>query len=389
MDDVLSNSFNKDLTVLHVDGKASEQKRQEHRRRNQYLRKSLDGLEAKVNNPGTKPSKQLFRACRNLYRLPRDNLHHDVISVLQQLGWSIHYCTHQADTCLAAVCQDSAPDSITIVTSDSDLMVYEGVQSLVMPFGRSRELLIVDKKKLLQHLDLPSQQHLLLACIVTTNDYVKNIPYFGLSTNCDIVRGIDLSALGPLGAMANNAERASSIMPFIQLYLNEVRSRLIQQKLNSKRQLTARAIKQDVAEVRVDHYTHSVTSFVARTETSMAEPLLLDDQSPCSHETITKVIQKLYSRKTLQQQSRLSRNVFNTLTLSPPSNQVLTTELSGMVADMNIEPVLSSTSAQFGAKKFSPSNRNRKSSQRRLQNQKDRFKDKLSENKQKKWRQSQ
>lgn len=221
------------------------------------------------------------------------------------------------------------------------------------------------------------------------NDYVKNIPYFGLLTNCDIVRGIDISALGPLGAMANNAERASAIMPFIQLYLNEVKNRLMQQKLNSKRQLTARAIQQDVANVQVDHYTHSVTAFVARSEKSMAEPFLLDDKSPCSHETITKIIQKLYSRKTLQQQFRLSRNVFNTLTQSPPSNQVLTTELSSMVADMNIESVLPSTSTQFGPKKVSSSSRKRKSSQKRLQNRKDRFKDKLSENKQKKWRQSQ
>ncbi|GJJ75133.1 hypothetical protein EMPS_07491 [Entomortierella parvispora] len=45
LDDVLSSSFNKNPTVLHVDGKASEQKRQEHRRRNEYLRKALGGLQ--------------------------------------------------------------------------------------------------------------------------------------------------------------------------------------------------------------------------------------------------------------------------------------------------------------------------------------------------------
>ncbi|KAG0314740.1 hypothetical protein BGZ99_007883, partial [Dissophora globulifera] len=366
LDGVLSNTFNKGLTTLHVDGLASEQKRQEHRKRNQSLKKSMDSLKSKVDSPATKPRKQHFRTCRNLYRLPRHILCHDVLSVLEELGWSVHHCTHQADTCLAGVCQDNAFDSIIIVTSDSDLMVYEGVQSLMMPVGRSRELMMFHKRKLLQHLGLPSEQHLLLACVVTSNDYFNNIPYFGLLTNCEVIRDIDLSTLGPLGASASNADRAKAIMPFIQLYLDGVKDRLKQRKVKSKRQ----SATQGEDPVQVDYYSHSVTAFVARTETPMIEPLQPDDESPCSHETITTIIQELYSRKIQQQQLRQSKNDANTLTQHPPSDRVSTNERSDMVTDTNIESALPSTSV-------------------RQQHRKHRFKAKLLEDKHKQWRESQ
>ncbi|KAG0329389.1 hypothetical protein BGZ99_002100, partial [Dissophora globulifera] len=374
LDGVLSNKFNKDLTTLHVDGLASEQKRQEHQKRNQSLKKSIDSLKSKVDSPATKPRKQLFRTCRNLYRLPRHILCHDVLSVLEELGWPVHYCTHQADTCLAGVCQDNASDSIIIVTSDSDLMVYEGVQSLMMPVGRSRELMMFDKRKLLQHLGLKSEQHLLLACVVTSNDYVNNIPYFGLLTNCEVIRDIDLSALGPLGASASNADRANAIMPFIQLYLDGVKDRLKQRKVKSKHQSATRG----EVPVQADYYFHSVTAFVARIETSVIEPLQPDDESPCSHETITTIIQELYSRKSQQQQLRQSKSGTNTLTQHPPSDRVSTNERSDMVTDTNIESALPSTSV-----------RKRRRSQKRQQHRKHRFEVKLSEDKHMQWRESQ
>jgi hypothetical protein len=184
--------------VLHVDGRASEQKRLEHQRRNKTLKKSLDKLQNQVSNT-KRGSRQHFRSCRTLYRLPRDILDQDVLSVLQDdLGWNIHHCLYQADTCLARVCQDATdPNSIIIVTSDSDLIVYEAVKDVMMPVGKSCDLHRVGKANLLEHLDLPSDQHFLLACIVTTNDYIQNIPYFGLLTNCEIIRNMDLSGFPP------------------------------------------------------------------------------------------------------------------------------------------------------------------------------------------------
>ncbi|KAG0358013.1 hypothetical protein BGX24_006097, partial [Mortierella sp. AD032] len=226
LDDVLSKMFDKAHTVLHVDGHASEQKRLEHRRRNVTLKKSLAKLEKKAANGKTRSSKQLFRSCRNLYRLPRSMLDQDVLPVLIERRWQIHFCAYLADTCLARVCQDATePDSVIIVTSDSDLIAYEGIQNVMMPMGKSHELQEFNKKKLLEHLDMPSDQHLLLACIVTSNDYVQNIPYFGLLTNCEIVREIDMSQLPPLGSLENDA-RAKAMMPYVQEYLREVQNRL-------------------------------------------------------------------------------------------------------------------------------------------------------------------
>ncbi|KAF9111577.1 hypothetical protein BGX30_007561, partial [Mortierella sp. GBA39] len=274
LDDVLSKMFDKARTVLHVDGRASEQKRGEHRRRNATLKKSLDKLQKKVANVKTRSSKELFRSCRNLYRLPRSMLEQDVLPVLTELGWQIHFCAYQADTCLAKVCQDATePDSITIVTSDSDLMVYEAIQNVMMPVGKTHELQGFNKKKLLEHLDLPSDQHFLLACIVTSNDYVQNIPYFGLLTNCEIVRDIDLSELPPLGSLEND-DRAKAMMPYVQGYLCAVQDRL---ETRPKRATASRQKQQDIIGIGADYYQHAVTAFVAMKETPMLEPMEPED----------------------------------------------------------------------------------------------------------------
>ncbi|OAQ25845.1 hypothetical protein K457DRAFT_157893 [Linnemannia elongata AG-77] len=174
LDDIVSKAFDKKATVIRVDGSPSEQKRGEHRRRNKTLERSLNNLQTK---------------------------------------------------------DASDPDAVVVVTSDSDLMVYEGIRHIMMSVGKTRELQLFDKTKLLNRLDLPSEQHLLLACIVTSNEYVKNLPYFGLLRNCDIIRDFDLTSLGPLGGSRDNNYRAEALMPFIQQYLDEeLYSRINQQQ---------------------------------------------------------------------------------------------------------------------------------------------------------------
>ncbi|KAG0346431.1 hypothetical protein BG004_001745 [Podila humilis] len=58
--------------------------------------------------------------------------------------------------------------------------------------GRSRELVAYDKEQVRAQLDLPSDLHLLLMCVVTTNDYIRGVPYYGLQKNSEIIRDLAL-----------------------------------------------------------------------------------------------------------------------------------------------------------------------------------------------------
>ncbi|KAG0283950.1 hypothetical protein BGZ98_006099, partial [Dissophora globulifera] len=64
------------------------------------------------------------------------------------------------------------------------------VPSITMPVGRARELKTFMKTDVLSALKLASPRHLLLASIVTKNDYFEGIPSFGIKKNIDIVRKI-------------------------------------------------------------------------------------------------------------------------------------------------------------------------------------------------------
>ncbi|KAF9303847.1 hypothetical protein BGZ91_009035, partial [Linnemannia elongata] len=269
LDDIMSKAFDKKATVIRVDGSPSEQKRGEHRRRNKTLERSLNNLQTK---------------------------------------------------------DASDPDAVVVVTSDGDLMVYEGIRHIMISVGKTRELQLFDKTKLLNRLDLPSEQHLLLACIVTSNDYVKNLPYFGLLRNCDIIRNFDLTSLGPLGGSRDNNYRAEALMPFIQQYLDEVRRQLGKRKTKSTQQTSTRRQQQEIIQIGPEYFRHAVTAFVERMETPLQEPLEPDDESPHSHDIITTILQELYSRKNQQQQSQQSRNDIHTFIQRPPSEQVSTVE---------------------------------------------------------------
>lgn len=384
----MSKAFDKKATVIRMDGSPSEQKRGEHRRRNKTLERSLNNLQTKVSG-STRSTKQLFRTCKNNYRLPRESLDQDILPVLREQGWRIHQCPYQADTCLSRVCQDASdPDDVVVVTSDSDLMVYEGIRHIMMSVGKTRELQLFDKTKLLNRLDLPSEQHLLLACIVTSNDYFKNLPYFGLLRNCDIIRDFDLTSLGPLGGSRDNNYRAEALMPFIQQYLDEVRRQLGKRKTKSTQQTSTRRQQQEVIQIGPEYFRHAVTAFVERMETPLQEPLEPDNESPHSHDIITTILQEPYSRKNQQQQSQQSRNDIHTFIQRPPSEQVSTVEpcpaeYMDMDTNTKIESGLPSTSTHQGFKKVSKGTRKRRRSLKHQQRRKDRFKAKRSEAKHK------
>jgi hypothetical protein len=134
---------------------------------------------------------------------------------LIRCGWNVHQCPHQADTHIGETCSDLSPDDkVVVVTGDSDLIVYEGIWTVIMPIGRSRELTRFSKQDLLKSLDLPSERHLLLAAIATKNDYFEGIRCIGINRNVDIIRKMDLGS----------GQREQSITVGISDYLKQLKS---------------------------------------------------------------------------------------------------------------------------------------------------------------------
>ncbi|KAF9979692.1 hypothetical protein BGZ65_006168, partial [Modicella reniformis] len=92
-------------------------------------------------------------------------------------------------TCIGAFCE---PDESVVITRDSDLICFDRVSMVAMPMGQKREFMLFHKRELLEHLELPSAHHLLLAAVVTSNDYGKGLYRCGIKTNINHVRHLDL-----------------------------------------------------------------------------------------------------------------------------------------------------------------------------------------------------
>jgi hypothetical protein len=135
---------------------------------------------------------------------------------LRQCGWNAHQCSHHADTHIGELCTESPDkDEFVVVTRDSDMMVYEGIEQLVMPIGRRHELTLFKKSDLLSSLQLPSERHLMVASLVTKNDYADGIKWYGVKRNVEVVRSMDIEP-GP---------RVQSVTTAVEAYLSQVKHR--------------------------------------------------------------------------------------------------------------------------------------------------------------------
>lgn len=159
----------------------------------------------------------VYIKCKNLYRVPPDTLK-KILDGLKDLQWTVCSCPYQADTHIADLCRKDPNKDVVILTKDSDLLVYEDVHSITMPRGRSYELTTFKKADVLESMDLPSARHLLLAAILSTNDYSRSIPWYGLSKNTDIVRGIKID----YEPDSSDPHRVQVIKDAIQAYLARV-----------------------------------------------------------------------------------------------------------------------------------------------------------------------
>ncbi|KAI8355920.1 hypothetical protein B0O80DRAFT_528319, partial [Mortierella sp. GBAus27b] len=210
----------KQNTILHFDGRRSVEKAAEHRRRNEGTFKRLQSIRIDMEKCSKRRrtiSRRIYKRVKSVFRPPAECLTQIQVE-LEATGWTVCRCAFQADTCIGAACQGRGEeDGGIVITKDSDLICYDGVWTVAMPVGPKREMTLFTKRSLLEYLDLPTSQHLLMTGIITSNDYGKGAKYCGIKTNLAFVR--QLAFDDPSGDLA------SCIRSEIERYVEYIQSK--------------------------------------------------------------------------------------------------------------------------------------------------------------------
>ncbi|KAF9542588.1 hypothetical protein EC957_001795 [Mortierella hygrophila] len=171
-------------TILHWDGLPSLQKQREHQRRQDRQVKDMDVLRSTVTQArivGGSRRKAAYKKAKNVYRPPLGVIGEIIAELILTYGCNVCFCSYQADTCIARHCAQAINlEDLFVVSGDSDMITFKSIPRLIYPLGKHREMTVIDKADLLRVLELPSDNHLLLAAIVAGNDYTRGVPYYGL-----------------------------------------------------------------------------------------------------------------------------------------------------------------------------------------------------------------
>lgn len=254
-------------TILHWDGLPSLQKQKEHQRRQDRQVKDMDVLRSTVTQArivGGSRRKAAYKKAKNVYRPPLGVIGEIIAELILTYGCNVCFCSYQADTCIARRCAQAVhPEDLFVVSGDSDMIAFKSIPRLIYPLGKHREMTVIDKSNLLRVLELPSDNHLLLAAIVAGNDYTSGVPYYGLSRSRDIIQSMDL----PLNGI-------ESFRLYVQEYLVRVQREILARKRTRKN----RHRMDTQLAVGVEDFEHALRVFVEMTE----DPEPGKDQEPNS-----------------------------------------------------------------------------------------------------------
>jgi len=267
----MKESIDKSKAIIHCDGPTpSRQKSGERFRRQEYLAKKLQELSLQVDkiSINKRSLTAVYNKCKSLYRAPETAIS-EILDELSNLDWKVCRCGYQADSHIAELCRDD--QDAVIITKDSDFIVYENTESVIMPVGRGRELTRFDKADVMTALKLPSARHLLLASILSKNDYSSPVPWFGIHKNAEVVRELEIDQY------SSNFQLVGIMKEAIRKYLAQIN------KLDSK---------------TPHDYRHAITAFVeCREDTS-------DDAVPSrsTHDGIVELLRKIEEAKVARRQ---------------------------------------------------------------------------------------
>ncbi|KAG0286818.1 hypothetical protein BGZ98_004952, partial [Dissophora globulifera] len=187
--------------VIHIDGVPNQEKAIEHAERNAAYSKQHGQLQAALNKMATKSSqgrwtsntviKLIHKKLSAVFKMSDTDMA-TFIQTLKVNGLQICECDTEADICIASACAASSSQHL-VVSGDSDLLVYESIDSVLRPIPRSNFYAIYDKADVLDILKFLDPMQLVLLGIVSHSDYAKNIYGFGIARNAALIRSIPVS----------------------------------------------------------------------------------------------------------------------------------------------------------------------------------------------------
>ncbi|KAF9344786.1 hypothetical protein BGX34_005327 [Mortierella sp. NVP85] len=181
--------------TLYVDGSPPVEKKKTNQDREkirsdaiQRAQTFLDFLEARVNGNHRVRKRhftRIIKAINTAFYWTMEN-RTLFIKYMRSRGWNVKECSTEADVDIARDCK---PDDI-VVSGDSDMLAFAAeITTIWRPISRS-QFLIYHLPSILGQLRITRAQ-LTALCIVSKNDYNRNISLLGPKTNFDIVRSLE------------------------------------------------------------------------------------------------------------------------------------------------------------------------------------------------------
>ncbi|CAO3570964.1 unnamed protein product [Mortierella alpina] len=158
--------FEPATTTIHLDGSRTIEKAKARQERNKVARekrreamKLLEQCEERAADGVASRTKAFYRLLHDIRYMSSEERDSTQCG-LQQLGWSAHICAGEADVCIARHIRDHTSPSSTA--------------------GRHQEALQMD------------EDELQLLAVVSTSDYAKSVPHYGLVRNHKVIKGLQV-----------------------------------------------------------------------------------------------------------------------------------------------------------------------------------------------------
>ncbi|CAO3567675.1 unnamed protein product [Mortierella alpina] len=191
--------FEPATTTIHLDGSRTIEKAKARQERNKVARekrreamKLLEQCEERAADGVASRTKAFYRLLHDIRYMSSEE-RDSTQSGLQQLGWSAHICAGKADVCIARHIQDhtspssTAPSSTAVLTRDSDFLLHRPVKNVLHPAKGGLHLFTREGTMKVLQMD---EDELQLLAVVSTSDYAKSVPHYGLVRNHKVIKGL-------------------------------------------------------------------------------------------------------------------------------------------------------------------------------------------------------
>ncbi|KAF9944187.1 hypothetical protein BGZ72_002676 [Mortierella alpina] len=172
--------------LIHIDGPRTTQKIKARTERNKVINTKRVKAVAILNSAKQRASQgqrcktQSFYTLLGEIRAMTDPEKESIVEGLAKLGWHAHICSGEADVCVARAAAASNDTSFAALTRDSDMLMHRPVTKVLMPAKGGLEL--ITREDVLKAFQMDEDQLQLLA-VVSTSDFCKSVPQYGLIRN--------------------------------------------------------------------------------------------------------------------------------------------------------------------------------------------------------------